>query len=224
MQIASTSSSPPPEDRLLRVPLEHLHPHPANPNVMTDERFDALVRNIDRERRYPPPVIREHPSLRGHYELLDGTWRTKALEVLGYNDALCFLWPCDDATALLLLATLNRLHGEDVLLRRADLLAELTELLPIEALTELLPEDGTAIRDLLTLRAQDTEALLQQLTKAATERSDVTPRACSFALLPADEALVEQAVTVAAAHLTGPNRRGRALANICRVFLEATNA
>lgn len=224
MPTVSTSSSRPPEERLLRIPLSKLHPHPANPNVMTDERFAALTRNIEREGRYPPIIVREHPNLAGEFQLLDGFWRTKALATLGHTDALCYLWPCSNQTALLILATVNRLHGEDVPAKRADLLAELAALLPIDALATLLPEDSSAIRDLLAFRDLDSEALLRQLTAAAADRSDVSPRACSFALLPADEAVVEEAVSLATATLSGPNRRGRALAQICRDYLEAHGA
>ena len=34
------------EGGLVRVPLSQLHPHPANPNLMDEQRLDTLVRNI----------------------------------------------------------------------------------------------------------------------------------------------------------------------------------
>ena len=59
------------------------------------------------------------------FEVLDGHQRLSVLRRLGRDQALCYLWPCDDATALVLLATLNRLEGEDVPALRSALLAEL---------------------------------------------------------------------------------------------------
>src|SRR6266542_4202639 len=104
--------------------------------------------------RSPMPTQRcflPFPEIADDYQLLDGHQRTEALRRLGHADALCFLWPCDHATALVLLATLNRLEGEDIPAKRADLLRELSALLPPEELALLLPEDASAIRDPLQL-------------------------------------------------------------------------
>ena len=54
MPTVSLSSSPATEERLIRVPLDELHPHPANPNLMPEERLEKLARNLEREGRYPP--------------------------------------------------------------------------------------------------------------------------------------------------------------------------
>ena len=142
------------------------------------------------------------------------------LRSLGCEHALCFPWPCDDETALVLLATLNRLEGEDVPARRAELLVELTELIPAEELAAILPEDARAIDDTLALLDLDADALLAELTAEAERAATAGPRLASFALTPEDEAVVEQVVTVAMDTLAGNNRRGRALALICRSFLD----
>ena len=219
----NTSSSPASKERLIQVPLTDLHPHPANANIMSEERLEKLARNIAREGRYPPLVVRPHPEVAGAYQLLDGHQRLEALRRLGHEGAICFPWPCDDATALVLLATLNRLEGEDVPGRRAELLAELSELLPVEELATLLPEDGRAIRETLELLDLDADSLLAQLTAAAEQQGQGAPRLISFVVLAEDEAVIEEAVRVAMADLSGPNRRGRALARICRRFLEVRN-
>ena len=46
--ITSTSSSPAVGERLVRVPLDRLRPHPANANQMSAERLEALARNVAR--------------------------------------------------------------------------------------------------------------------------------------------------------------------------------
>ena len=224
MPAANTSSSPPAEERLLRLPLERLHAHPANANLMGEERLASLARNIAREGRYPPLIVRPHPDDPGDYQLLDGHQRIEALRVLGHAQATCYVWPCDDETALLLLATLNRLEGDDLPGRRADLIAELSALLPVEELALLLPEDASAIEQALALIDVDGETLLAELASAAEPAAEVGPRLSSFALLPEDESAVEAAVARAMASLTGRNRRGRALALICRRYLEPTGA
>jgi ParB-like chromosome segregation protein Spo0J len=145
MRTANTSSLPPGDDRLVRVPLTRLHPHPATPNQMTDEQLETLTRNIERAGGYQPIVVRPHPEVEGDYQSLDGWQRITVLPRLGHADLLCYVWPCDDETALVLLATLNRLHGEDVPAKRAELLAELTSLMPVSELALLLPEEASQI-------------------------------------------------------------------------------
>lgn len=216
----NSSSSPVVKERLIRVPLADLHPHPTNANIMPKERLEKLARNIAREGRYPPLVVRPHPSMEEAYQLLDGHQRLEALRRLGHGEAVCFPWPCDDATALILLATLNRLEGEDVPASRAELLAELSGLLPPEDLAALLPEDGRAIAETIQLLDLDTETLLADLTAAAEHQRKEAPRLVSFAVLPEDEEAVEQAISIAMADLNGANRRGRALGLICRRYRE----
>ena len=220
MPTANTSSSPATDERLIRVPLEKLHPHSANPNVMSEERLETLARNVEREGRYPPLVARPHPDLPGEWQLLDGHQRAGVLRALGHTEAVVFPWDCDDATALVLLATLNRLEGADVPAKRAELLAELQGLLPIEELAQLLPEDAAAIEETLALLDLDTEQLLAQLEAAAERHERAAPRLVSFALLPEDEETVERALAEACSGLDGRNRRGRGLGLICRAYLE----
>ena len=164
------------------------------------------------------------PGSSGTTRSSTGTSACFVLQQLGHDDALCFVWPCDDATALLLLATLNRLEGEDLPARRAELLTELSAILPAEELALLLPEDATAIEQTLRLIDLDTDALLAELTEAAQREAARGPRLISFAVDPDDEPVIEEAIGRSASTLVGRNRRGRALAAICRAYLEATDA
>ena len=50
------------------------------------------------------------------------------------------------------------------------------------------------------------------------------PRLISFAVLPEDEAVIEAALALASAGLSGANRRGRALAVICEHFVDGPRA
>ena len=187
---------------------------------MADERLDKLGRNIEREGRYPPLIVRPHPQEALAFEVLDGHQRLSVLRRLGHDEALCYIWPCDDATALVLLATLNRLEGEDIPARRSALLAELAGLLPKEDLALLLPESAAALDETLALGRLDAAAFLAELTAKTEDEARSGPRLMSFAVLAPDEGVIEAAVACAASGLSGPNRRGRALALICRHYLE----
>lgn len=224
MNASSTSLLPGLEDeRLQRIPLKRLLPHPANANLMSEERLKKLARNIEREGRYPPLIVRPHPQRRGYFELLDGHQRCSVLGHLGLDAALCYLWRCDDETALVLLSTLNRLEGEDLPAKRAELLSELRGLMPLEEMARLLPESAKEIQEALDFKNLDSAALLAQLTRAAEVTAD-SLRAISFAVSRDDEQAIEEAVRVEFESLSGPNRRGRALANICRAYLESRSA
>ncbi len=208
--------------RLLAVPLERLLPHPANANVMDEERLRKLAENIRRERDYPPLVVRPDPETEGCYQLLDGHQRCEVLRRLGRKDASCYVWPCDDQTALVLLATLNRLEGRDDPMKRAELLRELSELASPDELARLLPEDAGTISSSLELLDLNLEELLADLRREGQGGSGL--RAITFAVGPEDEQTIEQAVQKVVAGLAGTNRRGRALAMIADAYLEGRSA
>ena len=208
-------------DRLVRIPLDWLRPHPANANVMSEERLEKLAENIRREGEYPPLVVRPDSNEEGCYQILDGHQRADILRRLGHRKATCYVWPCDDQTALVLLATLNRLEGQDDPLKRAALLRELSELVSPEELARILPESAALIRQSLDLLNLDLEGLLADLERAAGGGSGL--RAISFVVSADDESVIEEAVARAAEKLDGQNRRGRALADVCRSYLEVRN-
>ncbi len=208
--------------RLLTVPLDRLRPHPANTNVMNEERLTKLAENIRREGDYPPLVVRPDPDEAGCHQLLDGHQRWEAIRRLGHTEARCYVWPCDDRTALVLLATLNRLEGDDDPLKRAELLRELTQLASPDELGQLLPEDSASIGRSLALLDLNLEELLADLQRPTGAGDDL--RAITFAVSPEEEQTIEQAVQKVAAGLKGANRRGRALAMIANTYLEGRSA
>ena len=214
----NTSSSPrTDQDRLIRIPLERLLSHPANPNVMDETRLEKLAANIKRQDDYPPLIVRPHPEKSGYYQKLDGHWRAEVLKRLGYEEARCYVWPCDDEMALMLLATLNRLEGQDDPAKRAELLQQLTEMASVDDLGALLPEDAGDVRRSLAFLDLNLDDLLADLQREATVDG---LRSITFAVSPEDEATIEEAVAAATDGLEGRNRRGRAVAAVARAYLD----
>jgi ParB-like chromosome segregation protein Spo0J len=204
-------------ERLHWVPLGLLRPHPSNPNLMNEEQLCKLAENISREGDYPPLLVRPHPEEEGAFQLLGGHQTCKVLKRLGHEQALCYIWPCDNETALVLLATLNRLQGTDEPLKRAQLLRDLATLAPVEELAALLPEDAATIHQSLEFLDSDLEALLAAFGQEPTSQDSL--RAITFVVTSEDEAVIEDAVAAVARQLDGKNRRGRALAEIARTHL-----
>ena len=209
-------------ERLVRVPLEQLAPHPANPNVMSDELLEKLAANIALEDNYEPLTVRPQAGEAGCYQILGGHQRKAALERLGHDAALCYVWPCDDETALRLLVTLNRLEGQDDPMMRAKLLQELSALASPEELARLLPEDETTIQRCLDMLDLDLDGLLADLSRDAGPAADW--RTITFAVAKQDEKEIEDVIAAAAEQIEGVNRRGRALAAVCRAYAERHRA
>jgi hypothetical protein len=161
------------------LPLDALEPHPENSNRMPPHLMEKLKSHIQRTGLYEPLVVR--PLERGtrnaergaktegsdgggalssvpssefrapRFQILNGHHRAEVLRQLGHSQARCDVWDVDDAEALVLLATLNRLEGRDNPRARARLVAHLVESRPAGALADLLPEPPDAVERLLTM-------------------------------------------------------------------------
>jgi ParB family chromosome partitioning protein len=165
------------------LPLDALDPHPANSNVMSAAMMDKLAAHIRASGQYPPLIVR--PRDGGRYQLLDGHHRAAVLRRLGHTHAHCVVWDADDAQALMLLATLNRLQGTDDPLRRAALIGQLQQLAGLEAqaLARLTPESAEDLARLATLQLPPT---LQPASRA-----DDLPVAIHFFITPAQKRAIE---------------------------------
>ncbi len=203
---------------LVRVRLENLVPHPLNANVMTDELKRTLASNIRDSGRYPPLIAR--PLEDGNFQILDGHQRVDVLRELGEATAVCYLWPASDEEALVLLATLNRLEGQDMPGRRAALIAELQSHGTLAELARLLPEDETELEATLQLLDLDVDALLARLTDEADRAAAEGPQLFTFAVDADDAPTVQAAIDRAISILSGRNRRGQALVLFARSYLE----
>jgi ParB-like chromosome segregation protein Spo0J len=202
------------------VPLDDLVPHPLNANVMPEELREKLKAHIRRTGRYPFLVVRPHPEAEGKYQVLDGHHRLAVLRDLGHREARCDVWEVNDREAKLLLATLNRLEGQDVPARRAQLLHELLGEMSLDDLAGLLPETDKQIEELHALLEFPAEEIAALLEQEAEDAEKVLPRVMSFVVTPEQEEVIEEAVELASDGTPGRDRKARGLANLARHFLE----
>jgi ParB family chromosome partitioning protein len=202
------------------IPLEDLVPHPLNANVMSEDLREKLKAHIKRTGRYPFLVVRPHPEVEGKYQVLDGHHRVAILRELGHTDARCDVWEVNDREAKLLLATLNRLEGQDAPIRRAQLVHELLGEMNLADLAGLLPETEKQIEELHSLLEFPAEEVAALLDAEAEEAEKVLPRVMSFVVTPEQEDVIEQAVELASDGTPGRDRRARGITNLARTFLE----
>ncbi len=213
-----TSAPRPPETRM--IPLGNLQPHPLNANVMPEDLLAKLTTHIKRTGRYPHLIVRPHPTEPGRYQVLDGHHRIRALEQLGHTDARCDIWDVNDHEAKLLLATLNRLEGDDIPVRRAQLLHELLGEMGSDDLAGLVPETGGEIADLHRLLEFPEDDIVAELSANADEEEKRLPRVMTFVVLPEQALVIEEAVEAASDGISGRDRKARGLLNLARHYLE----
>ena len=202
---------------LVEISLDQLRAHPGNPNMMSPELKAKLAEHIRRTGRYPPLVVR--PLGRDRFQVLDGHQRVDVLRHLGIRTATCLVWDVTDHDALVLVATLNRLRGEDNPGRRAALVRELAAEQTLAELARLLPEDQAELEEAINFPDLDVETLVAELTAQAEREASRGPQLFSFAIDPSDAPTVEAAIEAAASRTSGLNRRGQALVRMAEALL-----
>ena len=206
------------------VALDDLVPHPLNSNVMAPELMEKLRAHIRRTGRYPFLVVRPHPDEPGKYQVLDGHHRVAILRQLSHAEARCDVWEVDDREAKLLLATLNRLEGQDQPVRRAQLIHDLLGEMSADDLAGLLPETDKQLEELHALLEFPAEEIAAMLDQDAEQAEKILPRVMTFVVTPLQEELIEQAVERASDGTPGRDRKARGLANLATHFLQTASA
>ncbi len=136
-------------NRVLSIPIDKLAAHPGNPNRMSKRNFVRLVRNIERTGRYEPLVVRQQGDC---FQIINGHYRRLALKQLGYETVDAVVWDVDDAEVDILLSTLNRLGGSDVLEKKLALLDRLNRKMHAREMAKLLPFTRSQIERLTNLK------------------------------------------------------------------------
>jgi len=206
------------------VPLDHLRAHPLNSNVMPEDLREKLRVHIGRTGRYPHVIVRPHSDKAEEYQVLDGHHRVEILRELGHTEARCDVWEVDDRESKVLLATLNRLQGQDSPIRRAQLIHELLGEMSVDDLAGLLPETDKQLEELHALLEFPADEIANLLAEKAEEEDKVLPRVLTFVVTPEQEEMIERAVEMASDGTAGRDRKARGLANLAKQFLGSKEA
>ncbi|MBN1363005.1 MAG: ParB-like nuclease domain-containing protein [Sedimentisphaerales bacterium] len=199
-------------DCMRRIPLDKLVPHPDNANRMSRANFAKLVRNIERTGHYEPLVVRRHPDRRDQFQIINGHHRCQALRQLGHDTAQAVVWRVNDEQTDILLATLNRLSGRDVLEKKLTVLRRLCRKRPLHDLAKLVAQTQGQLQRLMSRKLSSTKVRSRQPLYA-------TPLV--FFVNEAQQRIIEEALTATVARSSEPTRaakRAAALARLAECF------
>ncbi len=190
-----------------------------NPNYMDPAMLARLKNSITRFDLVDNLVVRKLEE--DAYEVLSGNQRLRVLRKLAYSVVPCVVVDLDDSEARLLAQGLNRIEGEDDLGLKAELLKEVLRTLPQSEVLSILPESEKSLKALTALGEKDVAEHLRAWQKAQSAKL----RHLTFQLSENQLEVVERALARALAGYVAkegrPNRRGTAITDICRIYLDA---
>jgi ParB/Sulfiredoxin domain len=205
------------KSKIRHIPLEKLIPHSDNPNRMSRANFGKLMRHIKRTECYEPLVVRRHPQQRGCFQIINGHHRCAARKKLNHATAQAVVWDVSDEQTDILLATLNRLGGRDILDRKLAILRRLSARRPSRELAKLLPQTKGQL-ERLTGRAPLARALRQKTNPFAIP--------LVFFVSDGQQVAIEEALGQAKAPATAKTRaakRAAALTDIATRYVTQTD-
>lgn len=215
------------------IPLDQIRPNPWNPNAMDERAFQRLVDNI-RRRGFRQPLLvrpvfvevveggrRVRKGVLSHYEIVDGEHRFRALKELGAEAAPCYVLEPEtsDTDAKIDTITMNRLRGQFVPAKLAELIHDLHRTYTLDELERLTGIDEPELKDALELLKLPA-GLAEEVERQAEEEAREQPVILTFALFPKQAEVVERAL----AHIIETegftkNARGMALEMMAADYL-----
>ena len=206
------------ENRISRIAIEKFVSHPDNPNRMSKSNFAKLVRNIERTGRYEPLLVRPKGD---SFQIINGYHRWQALQQLGYKTADAIVWEVNDRDTDILLATLNRLGGSDVLEKKLALLSRLNRQTRARDLAKLLPLTRLQIERLSSLKGPAAPA---KCGRFANQPCFANPLV--FFVNDKQQKIVEDALSIARqnqSEKTKAAKNAAALTHIAQHFIKENN-
>ena len=192
---------------------------PWNPNQQDPATMARLTESISRHGLVQNLVVR--PLGDGTYEVLSGNQRLQVMSRNGEIKVPCVVVELGDARARLLAQALNRVHGEDDLGLRAELMREVLDKMAQEEVLTLLPETAESLTSLCSLGQEDMAGYLQAWQQAQEARL----KHVQFQLTTAQMEVVEEVMArllprARESQGDSPNTRGTALYLLCVAYLE----
>ena len=220
-------------NRVKSIALDRLIAHPDNPNRMSKDKFTKLLRNIERTGRYEPLIVRpcprkscsscenENNSSKKCFQIINGHHRWQALKELGHKTTEVVVWDVDDRETDIMLATLNRLTGSDILDKKLILLKRLNSSSRTTDLAKLLPQTANQIKRL-------TKITISNCKKTIENHNSQSLNPLVFFLNDKQQAIVKKALSAAMGRIEQNQSKAAnnsaALTYITQNFLNSLNA
>jgi len=115
-----------------------------------------------------PAKIRRTTDINARFQIINGEHRWLALKELGQKTADVVIWNIDDEQTDILLATLNRLSGRDVLDKKIALLKRLNDKTQPKELAKLLPQTKKQIEKLIELNSKRVSLVRRKLSEGGS--------------------------------------------------------
>jgi len=232
-------------NQIQSIALDRLVAHQDNPNRMSRDKFAKLIRNIERTGHYEPLIVRPCPkkscrSCKTHpeqgrrnrnpkedkrkcFQIINGHHRWQALKELGHKTADAVVWDIDDRQTDIMLATLNRLTGSDILDKKLALIKRLNHTAFNSRTTELaklLPQTANQIRRL-------TKFTISDCKKAIENHKSQPLNPLVFFLNDKQQAIFEKAMLAAISRVEENRskavKNAAALTHIAQNFINSVN-
>ena len=205
--------------RVIDLPIANIATAEWNANEMDSEMAARLRRSIERFGLVVPLVVRKLAE--AAYETIGGAQRLAILRESGHATVPCVVTQADDAEARLLSQALNHIAGQDNAGLRGEVLRRILESTPEGEVAELLPGPFERLQELTLIGQDDLAKYLQSRRHTQQARLEHLV----FQLTSSQRRIVQAALQRAGEINTdneggNPNRRGNALARICRKYLE----
>ena len=205
--------------KITNIPVDLLRQPQWNPNQMDGGNLTKLGRSIDRFGLVQNLVVRHMED--GTYEMLAGNQRLQVLSRSGINEVPCVVVELGDGEARLLCQALNRVHGEDDLGLRAELLRQVLEELPEEEVLAILPDTRLGLEALVNLGHDSMGDYLRNWEAAqAVKLKHLQFQLTGQQMESVEEALARLMPEASSGHGSSPNARGTALYILCRRYLD----
>jgi ParB family transcriptional regulator, chromosome partitioning protein len=202
---------------IVNLPIELLVEATWNANQDDDAVLARLRASIKRYGLVQNLVVR---PLGDHYEVLSGNQRLKLLREMEAKTIPCVVVKVDDDQARLLSQALNRIHGEDDLGLRAELMREILRTIPEGEILAILPGTLDGLKGLASLGQETIAKHLQNWEQVRAVRLRHLQFKLTAEQLDTVEAAIAQMLPEAKkVRGNSPNTRGTALYLICKSFL-----
>ena len=131
------------------LPVDCIHKNPWNPNRMDDDEYEAVRNALALKGQVAPIVVRSHPEIDGHYQIIDGEHRHRAAQELGAKEIAVYdLGGMSEADAMHLNVVLTETRGA-------------SDAYDLGSLINVLKENGVGVADLAMTVPQSAERLAE---------------------------------------------------------------